>query len=330
MSEFIMIITVSTISALCPMLAYTALVWWLDRYEREPVSLVLTVFAYGAVVAPLLALVGEYLVALPVKQLAGASISSGISVILLAPVIEEAAKALPLFWLRFNRNFDNTTDGIVYGSAIGFGFGMTENLAYFIGSYLHNGLEGFVWTIGVRTLFSAALHAFATGLIGYFFGKAKFQRGNVRRLVVTGFLISIALHSVWNSVITYAQLTEKPIFLIISLCAFPVMFLALFLLMQRSLREESHIIRQELAEEALFGVIPSGDVNILPYYHRRIARGWIDETIKKSYVSLATTLAFKKHRARICRSEEKSDIMSEIDLLRDTIRRLRPNCNDVR
>ena len=52
---------------------------------------------------------------------------------MIAPLIEEPAKALCLLALYRSREFDNATDGFVYGAAAGLGFGMTENFFYFGG-----------------------------------------------------------------------------------------------------------------------------------------------------------------------------------------------------
>jgi len=41
--------------ALAPALIYIMILWWLDRYEKEPVSLAVLAFVWGAVPAILLA-----------------------------------------------------------------------------------------------------------------------------------------------------------------------------------------------------------------------------------------------------------------------------------
>jgi len=304
------------------MICFTTIVWWLDRYEREPMMLVLLMFLVGALGVPVIVMVFHLILITPLYWFFSSAVTVVISAVLLAPVIEEGMKALPFLFLRRNSNFDNGTDGIVYGSAIGFGFGMTENVIYFVGAYFQDGVGALFWTIIIRTLFSATLHAFTTGMVGYFFGRVKFNRKRPVLNLALGFTFALMLHIIWNSVITYAELVEKPQLILIMLGLFPVVFVALIILMQQSLHEESVIIRNELAEEALFGVIPSKFVNIIPYYLKRCSKGWVNESVKKKVVDVATYLAFKKHCFRICTRGEKEVMLMEIDKLRQTLREL--------
>ena len=54
------------------------------------------------------------------------------AVLMIAPIVEEIAKALFLLYIISKKDFDNITDGLVYGAAIGLGFGMSENIFYFV------------------------------------------------------------------------------------------------------------------------------------------------------------------------------------------------------
>ena len=62
-----------------------------------------------------------------------------VDTIYIAPFVEESTKGIFLLILATSKKFDNVTDGLVYGGAIGLGFGMTENLLYFLsyGKTLH-------------------------------------------------------------------------------------------------------------------------------------------------------------------------------------------------
>ena len=46
-----LMLILSVFAATVPMLGCLWLVWWLDRYNREPVPLVFAVFAWGAIFA---------------------------------------------------------------------------------------------------------------------------------------------------------------------------------------------------------------------------------------------------------------------------------------
>src|SRR5687768_1362105 len=110
-----------------PTTLYALLIWWLDRYEKEPLALLLVAFAWGALPAIGIALLFE----LALTGVAAASpLGPGVARWGLAPLVEEPVKALALVGLFvFARgDFDGPLDGIVYGALVGFGFAMTENL----------------------------------------------------------------------------------------------------------------------------------------------------------------------------------------------------------
>jgi len=55
--------------------------------------------------------------------------------VLVAPLVEETTKGIYLFKTAKGFEIDNITDGLVYGGAIGLGFGMTENFFYFLSCF---------------------------------------------------------------------------------------------------------------------------------------------------------------------------------------------------
>ena len=48
----LILILLSVLAAGVPMIGYLLLMRWLDRYEREPLTLVAAAFAWGAIGAP--------------------------------------------------------------------------------------------------------------------------------------------------------------------------------------------------------------------------------------------------------------------------------------
>src|SRR5262245_14393155 len=142
-----------------PTAIYSLLLWWLDRYEKEPLSLILIAFLWGALPAIALALLFELVLAAPLER---SPIGPGIVTWGLAPLVEEPIKALALVGLyRFARyEFDGPLDGIVYGALVGFGFSMTENLLFFL---RYTDLDQLFW---VRSVLFGMDHAFFTSLVG--------------------------------------------------------------------------------------------------------------------------------------------------------------------
>ena len=114
------------LAAAIPTAIYGMLVWWLDRYEKEPPWLIAAAFLWGSLPAIGLALLFELGLQIP---LARSPIGPDLAAWGLAPLVEEPVKALALvgLFLLARREFDGPLDGIVYGSLVGFGFSMTEN-----------------------------------------------------------------------------------------------------------------------------------------------------------------------------------------------------------
>src|SRR4051812_7215294 len=114
-------LTVATIAAVLPVPTYAFLILQLDRYEHEPWRLLLAAFLWGALVATLFAAILNDLIGYAVAASLGEQMGHAITLGAIAPIVEEAAKgsALILLFLVFRSEFDNTLDGIVYGSLIG-------------------------------------------------------------------------------------------------------------------------------------------------------------------------------------------------------------------
>src|SRR4051812_21561039 len=99
--------------------------------------MLLVAFVWGAVPAILLALILEFGLGLPIKELIPTSEARRITEIsLVAPIVEEAVKAIILvaLFLFSWREFDDVLDGVIYGAMVGLGFAFAENMLYLTGS----------------------------------------------------------------------------------------------------------------------------------------------------------------------------------------------------
>jgi RsiW-degrading membrane proteinase PrsW (M82 family) len=298
----------SLIFAVVPIALYLWGVWAMDRYDREPLGLLLANFAWGAFGAIVLAIVfsilGSMLFGTDEQQ----------DAIYVAPVVEEIIKGVFLLWTVRRRAFDNTTDGIVYGMAIGLGFGMTENFLYF----LNAGTVGeWVLLVVVRTLFSAVMHAMATGIIGAVVGATKFDFRSFRwPLRLGGLVLAMFMHYYWNLSVTQGSALSTALgmmFIVLSLVVIVVV-------LQVALLSENRLILRELTEESEDGVIPTVHLAYLPYSSKRRIVGWLPPTIdKRHYVQLATRLAFRKAQLRSCDDRERDDYAAEVAELRGEI-----------
>jgi len=152
-----------------PMLVYAVVLWWLDRYEKEPLGLLVTAFLWGAIPSIILALIMQVVLDIPIVAVSANQLMYdllGASVI--APLTEEGVKALALLLLLLvvRREIDSPIDGLIYGGVVGFGFAAVENVLYLVGAYTEGGI-GDVWSLAfLRAGVFGLNHAMYTAFTG--------------------------------------------------------------------------------------------------------------------------------------------------------------------
>ncbi|MBT8378268.1 MAG: PrsW family intramembrane metalloprotease [Ignavibacteria bacterium] len=308
-----MIVAASLAAAVLPMIIYLLLIWYFDLYDREPFKVVLLNYFWGAFGAIIFAVFGALLLTYVISGMTeNQEQLDYIGTIAIAPIVEEITKGLFLFLTASRLRFDNITDGIVYGGAIGLGFGMTENFLYFI-TYSEN-ISGWIYLVIIRSFFSAVMHCVATGILGAFFGFAKFKDVSVKIiLILSGLLLAIFIHFIWNySIITKHYAPLGFVFMGVSIILFCAIFVS-------SVISERKIIYNELLEESELGNIPTHHTTILSSLKRN-NKGWIDESIRKTYIRTATTLAFRKYQIKSLAGRKKilyeNDVSEHRELLK--------------
>jgi protease PrsW len=313
-----MTITVSFFAAIVPITLYLALIWLIDKFEKETLRFIAIHFIWGAVGAIILGISGSFILTF-LTGLIGNTSNFGkfIGTIIFAPFSEELAKGFFLLYSINSDQFENITDGLVYGSAIGLGFGMTENFIYYIifGTNLHSWL----YMVAVRTLFSGLMHCISTGTFGVFLGKAKYSTGFIKYILpLAGLALAMLIHFMWNISVSFENIYFYGFLFMIALVVF---FIIAF---RFSLNQEQRIIERELLEESSFGLIPKSHVIILSS-SRRFREGWIAENIRKSYSRFAVRLAFRKYQFRKCNSNLKYLFALDIEKNREAVRSLLSN-----
>lgn len=303
------LVVLSIVFAVVPMVGLLGLIWWLDRYDREPLWLYGLTFLWGGIGGVVIALVGNLLLDLTLTPVAfaldeaaqtGQALQIAFGPTIVAPLVEEPAKALILIPVLTARNFDGPTDGFVYGAAAGLGFGMTENALYFL-SVLG---DPAVWwdTVAVRTAFSAVMHGAATAMVGAGLGWGRFRRWwGVLLGGSGGLILAMSLHAWWNGLLTMGSITKQAdLFESIALYSLPGLLAGVFLAFQASLFVEHLRIRRGLRAEADEGVLPAEHAPIVASWWRRQGYDWLPTGIDhRRYVQAATTLAVRRHQARL-------------------------------
>ena len=255
---------------LIPALGVAALVWALDRYEREPPLLLLAAFLWGAVIAIPPALYIERALTAALGAPAVGTLGNALTQALTAGVTEELIKGagLLILLLLLRDEFDNVTDGVIYGVLIGAGFAMVENYVYF--SLSSHSDFGFL-VVG-RVLLGWLGHSTFTAAFGAGLGYAREAhgaRGRRYRILapLLGLLAALLLHTLFDFVAFAADAANHSttlgergpwIGVIGALLDYLPLFAAQAILLGivfGSLRREAATIREYLADETLSGVV---------------------------------------------------------------------------
>lgn len=297
----------SVVAAGAPAAAWSALVWWCDRYEREPLALGIGAFLWGALPAVVLSFAVESMLGVPTTIVGSALaediyVSSGI-----APVVEELAKGigLLLILLVWRVEFDNLLDGILYGALVGFGFGVTENVLYFMGALLEGGWGSWGITVLLRGVVFGLNHAFFTAFTGAGIGLARSAGlGWVRRWApLIGLGLALLFHSLHNLGAALATVSTSTMLLSFFSAVTGVTLVATMIGLAS--RQEARWIRDELADEIGETLTETEYQGLLSLRGRvgmvaaaRRIGGRKAAYATRRFQELATELAFRKQRLR--------------------------------
>lgn len=192
----------SVLAAALPVLAYVALIYWADRYEKEPWWLLSAAFLWGAIPAAVLAIALNAIFSAPFYLLLDSGPADLVSGGLVAPVVEETAKALVLFAILFfwRHELNSLLDGMIYGAMVGMGFAMVENVLYYVSAFQDGGQAAWNGLVIVRGLVFGLNHALYTSLTGLGIAAARLSPNLFVRLTapLLGLAAAIGLHAFHN------------------------------------------------------------------------------------------------------------------------------------
>ncbi|WP_373229753.1 glutamic-type intramembrane protease PrsW [Cohnella sp.] len=178
--------------SIAPGIALLAYFYWKDRYDAEPLHMVLKMFLTGV------------LIVLPIMIVQrGLMIMWGDSPITFSFVIsagvEEFFKWFVLYHIIYNHTeFDEPYDGIVYAVAVSLGFATLENVLY---AFLQPATFG---TLMMRALLPVSGHALFGVYMGYSLGRAKFSSGSQIKFHLW---LSLLLPILWHGIYDFMLLT---------------------------------------------------------------------------------------------------------------------------
>jgi RsiW-degrading membrane proteinase PrsW (M82 family) len=342
-------IIAALIIPLVPAIGINLLVNFMDRFEREPWFLRLAAFLWGAIIAIPPALFIEQRLDTVVQNLLGPSTNDIVRTALQglnAGFTEETIKGLGLLLLFFilRDEFDNVTDGIVYGALIGAGFAMVENFAVFA----RDSKQFLVFLIVGRVILGWLGHSTFTACFGAALGYIRHTNVRWKQIVVplVGYLVAVGLHSFFDFVDFQASAAVRAAPGNSSVAFFSLVavigdyvppFLAqlgLLYILTRSLVHEGAVIREFLAVEVTNGIVMVDEYALLQNSFRRTKEErrilW-DSGIKqwmhvKALYQTEIGLAFRKWHVSMG-DKPKLGYLQPEDAYRKRIRRLR---NEIR
>jgi RsiW-degrading membrane proteinase PrsW (M82 family) len=181
-------------AAVAPGVSLLTYLYLKDRYDAEPIHMVVRMFLLGVlIVVPIVVIqhglqlwLGDQPVLFSFVESAG---------------IEEFVKWFVLYHMIYNHTeFDEPYDGIVYAASISLGFATLENVMYAVYSPATYG------TLLMRALLPVSGHALFGVMMGYYVGKAKFATASKRNIYLG---ISLALPLLLHGTYDYIMISFK-------------------------------------------------------------------------------------------------------------------------
>ncbi len=184
------------IIAITPGIALALSVYFTDRYDKEPLSLLLKVFVLGALSVIPTAIVERFLSSF---NIFGGLLSAAFTAFIVAGMTEEFFKRAVVLRTAFpSKAFDEKLDGIVYATFSALGFATVENIMYVVFRFTANPHIGIY-----RGVFSVPAHMLFAVTMGYYLSLAKFAhtKKDYKMNLRKAFVVPALLHGGFNFIL---------------------------------------------------------------------------------------------------------------------------------
>lgn len=175
--------------AIAPCVAFGVFIFWRDKFDKEPIHLLIACFFLGALACIPAAVIGVYLDNWIVPKQYGLP-GIFIEAFLIIALIEEGLKFLAATLFAYPKKaFNEPYDGITYAVMVSLGFATLENIVY----VLDGGME-----LAIYRMFTAVPAHVTFGVImGYFLGLAKFKNNSIW-LKLAGLFGAVLFHGFYD------------------------------------------------------------------------------------------------------------------------------------
>lgn len=177
--------------AIAPGIAICLFIYLKDKYNKEPLGLLVLSFFMGV-----LSIIPAFFIQVsltgPVERWMGEGILyTAVFSYLIVGLSEEGSKFLALRFVPYRRKaFDDPFDGIVYAVMVGMGFATLENIGYVMQHGIGTGIT--------RMFLSVPAHATFAVLMGYHVGLAKFDPANKRKYMMLAVFWPALFHGTFD------------------------------------------------------------------------------------------------------------------------------------
>ncbi len=325
--EFLLAVFLSFV----PALLCAGIVYWIDRYEKEPVVLLGLVFFWGAAVATFGAVVSQEFLEGAAFQATGSQTAVDVAgASIFAPLTEESLKgfAVLLVFFVLRREFDSLLDGLVYAGVVALGFAATENTLYLWSGSDEGGIHGLLSLFFLRVVLGAWDHPFYTSFIGIGLAVSRLSRVTWVRWLAppAGWAVAVFTHSLHNSLATAASSVSALGLLMFLLDWAGWIFISVVLI--AAVLREGRLLETHLAEEVGHGALNEQQYRTATSSWsqtgaclRAAARGRLGATSR--FYQLCGELAHKKHLLATCGDEGCN--VRLVEELREEMKKLSPH-----
>ncbi len=293
-------------------LAYLVVVRWSDRFEPQPLWLVIAAFTWGAVFATIFGGTSSAVAEKAFVARTGISEDSDLvqafGATVLAPVFEEGFKGIGVVVLCavsafLLHRFHSALSGALFGGIVGLGFTLTEDTLYVGRQFAESGMGGLVVLLFLRTVLLGLSHCTFTACTGLGFGvAAESKRTSVKIAApIVGFIAAMVMHAIHNALPTMFGGGGLLLMLLTSWAIDLLFFLLIWILV---VRDRSLVIRELLGEVGT--LLHASELKLVTSFvvlgYRDLAalfqQGWGVYRLRQRKQSALLALAFVKGRRK--------------------------------